>query len=102
MAESKKSFSIFKLDTCEQALKTNLCKYINGMKKLENGAGLHTMVITMVEKPLLKMVLEETSGNQSEAAQILGMSRNTLRRKLAEHKINIRKIRNGASRQSQA
>jgi len=42
----------------------------------------------LVEKPLLRAVLRETSGNQVRAAQILGINRNTLRKKLTEHGID--------------
>ena len=42
----------------------------------------------LVEKPLLRAVLRETAGNQVRAAQILGINRNTLRKKLLEHGID--------------
>ena len=47
--------------------------------------GLYQMVMREVERPLLACVLERTGGNQSVAAQILGVSRGTLRKKLREH-----------------
>ena len=46
---------------------------------------LYTMVIHEIEQPLLKTVLEHTRGNQSHAAQILGINRSTLRKKLRLH-----------------
>jgi two-component system nitrogen regulation response regulator GlnG len=46
-------------------------------------------VIGLVEKPLLRAVLRETAGNQLRAAQILGINRNTLRKKLTEHGIDL-------------
>ena len=46
---------------------------------------LYEMVIGEVEKPLLETVLRHTRGNQTAAAEILGMSRSTLRKKLREH-----------------
>ncbi len=45
------------------------------------------MVIKAVERPLLEIVLAQTEGNQSRAAEWLGINRNTLRRKLLEHKL---------------
>ncbi|ORU89405.1 MAG: Fis family transcriptional regulator [Cycloclasticus sp. symbiont of Poecilosclerida sp. M] len=48
---------------------------------------LHAMVISQVEKPLIKSVLEHTQSNQSKAAKILGLSRGTLRKKIAEHQL---------------
>jgi Fis family transcriptional regulator len=49
--------------------------------------GLYQMVMSEVEGPLLQTVLEHTGGNQSQAAIILGISRGTLRKKLALHGI---------------
>jgi len=43
---------------------------------------LYQLVLGEVEKPLFKAVLDYTNGNQSEAAQILGINRGTLRKKL--------------------
>ena len=43
------------------------------------------LVLREVEKPLLQAVLEQTAHNQSNAAQVLGMSRGTLRKKLKDH-----------------
>lgn len=48
-------------------------------------SGLYQMVIREVEKPLLEAVLQHTGNNQSQAAQVLGMNRGTLRKKLREH-----------------
>jgi Fis family transcriptional regulator len=45
------------------------------------------MVLKAVEKPLLDVVMGQAEGNQSKAAQWLGMNRNTLRRKLIDHKL---------------
>ena len=50
--------------------------------------GLYQMVLREVERPLLQRVLAETGGNQSVAAQVLGVSRGTLRKKLREHGLN--------------
>ena len=47
-----------------------------------------TSMVGLVEKPLLRAVLRETGGNQLRAAQILGINRNTLRKKLTEHGID--------------
>ena len=50
-------------------------------------ADLHDMLIKAVEKPLLEVVMEQSGRNQSRAAQWLGLNRNTLRKKLLEHKL---------------
>ena len=46
---------------------------------------LYQLVIGEVEKPLLKAVLSYTKGNQSRAAEILGINRGTLRKKLKSY-----------------
>lgn len=51
---------------------------------------LYQLVIGEVEKPLFKNVLEYTHGNQSEAAEILGINRGTLRKKLKTYKLRVR------------
>jgi Fis family transcriptional regulator, factor for inversion stimulation protein len=48
---------------------------------------MHDMVIATVEKPLLDVVMKHADGNQSKAAEWLGLNRNTLRRKLLDHKL---------------
>jgi Fis family transcriptional regulator len=48
-------------------------------------AGLYQMVLNEVEQPLLETVMSYTRGNQSQAAVILGINRNTLRKKLKQH-----------------
>ena len=48
---------------------------------------LYQLVIGEVEKPLFTAVLEYTNGNQSEAAEILGINRGTLRKKLKTYNL---------------
>ena len=43
---------------------------------------LHTQILTQVERPLIELVLEQTRGNQLKAARVLGINRNTLRKKI--------------------
>ncbi|MDR0633491.1 MAG: Fis family transcriptional regulator [Azoarcus sp.] len=51
----------------------------------EKPTAIYDMVIKCTEKPMLKFVLERANGNQSTAAQLLGINRNTLHRKLVDH-----------------
>ena len=48
---------------------------------------LHQMVMQQVEQPLFESVMGYTRGNQSKAAALLGISRSTLRKKLAQYDI---------------
>jgi Fis family transcriptional regulator len=48
----------------------------------ERPCAIYDMVISSVEKPLIEVVLHRVSGNQTLAAQLLGMNRNTLRKKI--------------------
>lgn len=52
--------------------------------------GLYDRVIREVERPLLKTTLKAVMGNQKKAAEILGINRNTLRKKLTELDIDVR------------
>jgi Fis family transcriptional regulator len=46
---------------------------------------LHEMVLGAIERPLLKFAMQRCDGNQSAAADLLGINRNTLRRKLNDY-----------------
>jgi len=49
---------------------------------------LYNMVIEAVEEPLIKMALQRCDKNQTKAAELLGISRGTLRKKIALYQIN--------------
>ncbi|MGR8920953.1 MAG: helix-turn-helix domain-containing protein [Gammaproteobacteria bacterium] len=48
-------------------------------------ADLYDLVIDQVERPLFEIVMRETGGNMSRAADMLGMNRATLRNRLEKH-----------------
>lgn len=60
------------------------------MEKMESG-DVYTMVLEQVERPLIRFVLEKTRGNQVRAADILGINRNTLRKKITELGIEVKR-----------
>jgi Fis family transcriptional regulator len=51
----------------------------------EKCTGIYEMVVHAVEKPMLEVVMFQAQGNQTRAAQLLGLNRNTLRKKLQQH-----------------
>ncbi len=53
----------------------------------EKPAAIYEMVLRSVERPMLEVVLKQAKGNQTLAAEFLGINRNTLRKILLEHKI---------------
>ncbi len=56
-------------------------------------AGLHERIIAEVERPLIELALAATGGNQLRCAELLGLNRNTLRKKLTEHNIEVTRRR---------
>jgi len=73
---------------------TNFCDLIERklssfVKRSKTGGegNLYGLLMPLFEKPLIALALKETGGNQSEAAQLLGIHRNTLRRKVKEFQI---------------
>ena len=54
----------------------------------EKPSDIYNMVVNCVEKPLLEVVMNHAQGNQTRAAELLGINRNTLRKKLQEHGID--------------
>ena len=50
--------------------------------------GLYPMLLQEVERPLLEIVMDHAGGNQTRAAEILGINRGTLRKKLQEYGLN--------------
>jgi DNA-binding protein Fis len=67
--------------------------YFKRVKEVKED-NLYPNVISSVERALIKSVLEKTEFNQIRSAQILGINRNTLRRKIKSLKIRLRKNTN--------
>jgi two-component system nitrogen regulation response regulator GlnG len=73
--------------TLEDIIERRLLDCVRGLREHAN-ANLYDLMMALVEKPLFRAVLRETGGNQVRAAQLLGINRNTLRKKLKEHGID--------------
>lgn len=70
----------------KEFLEEKLKHYLKDMAKLEH-SNLYETVIAEVEKALIKIMLDETEGNQFKAAKTLGINRNTLRTKIKAYRI---------------
>jgi len=71
----------------EEIIEKKMQECVRGLRG-HASANLHNLMVGLVEKPLLRAVMRETKGNQVRAAQLLGINRNTLRKKLKEHGID--------------
>ena len=76
------------IDQCELALsvKSSVNQYFKDLDG-EPPHAVYDMVLGCVEKPLLEYIMQHAAGNQSKAAEILGLNRNTLRKKLQQYNI---------------
>jgi Fis family transcriptional regulator len=70
----------------EECVRESLEVYFKDLRGVEPAA-MYDMILGVVEKPLLEVVMEHAGGNQSRAAEWLGINRNTLRRKLLDYKM---------------
>jgi two-component system nitrogen regulation response regulator GlnG len=74
----------------EEVVRRKLKAYFQQTTLLEP-CDLHAIIIGQVEKPLIELILEHTGGNQLKAAELLGINRNTLRKKIIDLKIVVKK-----------
>ena len=70
----------------EECIRESLETYFKDLRGVEPAA-MYEMILDVVERPLLDVVMQHAQGNQSRAAEWLGINRNTLRRKLLDHKL---------------
>lgn len=92
MSDSMSTFATLHSD---QDVTTPLCDLVKQsiegyFSQLDGEApsNLYDLVLAQTEAPLLKAVMRYSQGNQSKAATLLGISRNTLRKKLAHYNID--------------
>jgi Fis family transcriptional regulator, factor for inversion stimulation protein len=71
------------LSACVRKMMKQYFKDLDG----EDATDIYDMVVANVERPLLEVVMHHAEGNQTRAAELLGLNRNTLRKKLTEHGI---------------
>ena len=70
----------------ENFVERKLRDFVKHMKR-SGVRNLYPMLLAEVERPLISYILKETKGNQIQAARLLGMNRNTLRKKIKDLKI---------------
>ena len=90
LQKNTSSFSVPK-DTSDAPLRDCVRRAVDSYFEQLDGHhadSLYELVLCEVELPLLQAVMSHTKGNQSRAAQVLGMSRSTLRKKLKHYAID--------------
>jgi Fis family transcriptional regulator len=87
------SSNVVRIETAEHRREPALSECVSRVVRRHLAQGAHVqellhVVLTEVERPLLVEVMAHVAGNQSRAAELLGLSRTTLRKKLREHGLN--------------
>jgi len=75
--------------TISQAVELNMQDYFRSFGDGLPPPGLYQRVLAELEQPLILATLAATRGNQIRAAEVLGLNRNTLRKKIKEHGISV-------------
>ena len=70
--------------TIDEAVTRSLEKYFRDLDGTPPNA-VYDMVLRAVERPMLEVVMRQAGGNQLRASEMLGINRNTLRKKLQQH-----------------
>lgn len=78
-------------------LSASVAKHLKRYFDLHGGVlpapGLHTRILREVETPLIEIALDATGGNQAKCADLLGINRNTLRKKITDLDIRVTRRR---------
>jgi two-component system nitrogen regulation response regulator GlnG len=78
-----------KSNNLSEWMENYLADYFTGYGETLPPSGLYDRILRDVESPLITAALAATRGNQIRAAELLGLNRNTLRKKIKDHKIRI-------------
>ena len=73
------------------AVRRSLERYFKDLDG-ETPSAVYDMVLRIIEKPMIETVLRQAEGNQTSAAEMLGINRNTLRKKITDLGIEIRRV----------
>ena len=67
-------------------IRSSLSQFLNDLDG-ENPGNIYDLVMQQVEEPLLELIMQHVDGNQSKAAECLGINRGTLRKKLKAYNL---------------
>ena len=70
-----------------QAVKHSIRRYLYELDGTQPN-NMYDLVLRQIEQPLFEAILEHTKGNQSRAAELLGLNRGTLRKKLRSYNLH--------------
>ena len=73
--------------TVSDTVRRSVKRYFNDLDG-QDPKGLYAMVLAEMEKPLLQVVMKKADGNQTVASAMLGINRNTLRKKLKQYDLS--------------
>ena len=76
-------------DSLRSCVRTNLQEFFDQLEDSQT-TDLHQRILREVEPPLLELTLKQCNGNQSHAAKMLGINRNTLKKKMDLYQIEAR------------
>ena len=71
------------------AVERHLERWLDAFDGTDMPTGIYHRILAEVEKPLIRRILQATRGNQIRAAEMLGLNRNTLRKKIRDHDIQL-------------
>jgi DNA-binding protein Fis len=88
LIHDSKLISAMEKYSIEEIVEVKISKFLDKIGSFypEN---LHDLIMSKVEKPLLSQILKRVGGNQVQASKILGINRNTLRKKIKQYHISF-------------
>jgi two-component system nitrogen regulation response regulator GlnG len=78
-------------DTMAAVVERHIARLLASLRESGEEGVLYERALAELERPLIRMTLAETRGNQIRAAALLGLNRNTLRKKIREHGIGVQR-----------
>ena len=78
-------------DTMAQLIERHVGRLLTTVRETGEEGVLYERALAELERPLIRLTLAETRGNQIRAAALLGLNRNTLRKKIREHGIGVQR-----------